>query len=253
MKRVIRVQSFPKKSPRWAASAQPYWKWLALLVLAICIEIATNPAAPRPLEVVLDPVFSSQSPPPFLMALLGGAMDRHSILNRAVAATVIIALLQFIGACVGASYSASIGQRIAHDLRLSVYTHLHRLAMSDYDRQRIGPIVSTITDDINAVQVFASTSLLDILVDGLTILGMLVFMFSPIWRITLVARALTPLLAFFFYRLRFVVKTATQDVRLRQSELVSIVQEALGAIRVVKAFSQGRFERGRLEAKSLES
>ncbi|HEU0138561.1 MAG TPA: ABC transporter ATP-binding protein, partial [Bryobacteraceae bacterium] len=57
----------------------------------------------------------------------------------------------------------------------------------------------------------------------------------------------------FVYRLRSTIKTATHDVRRRQSELVSIVQEGLGAIRVVKAFAQGAFERERLSAKSLES
>ena len=51
----------------------------------------------------------------------------------------------------------------------------------------------------------------------------------------------------FVSRLRGVVKAATRDVRLKQSELVSILQEGLGSIRVVKA------ERGRLETKSLES
>jgi subfamily B ATP-binding cassette protein MsbA len=50
-----------------------------------------------------------------------------------------------------------------------------------------------------------------------------------------------------------VVKAATHDVRRRQSEHVEIVQEGLGAIRVVKAFAQGAFERERLSAKSLES
>ena len=37
--------------------------------------------------------------------------------------------------------------------------------MSYYDKQQVGPLISTITDDINAVQDFASTSLLDILID----------------------------------------------------------------------------------------
>ena len=232
---------------------RPYWKWLALVLVAMLIEIATSLAAPWPLKVVLDSVFDLQPLPPFLAALLNGSTDRFLILNAAVAATVIIALLQSASSYVDAYYSASIGQTIAHDLRQSVYAHLHRMAMSYYDRQQIGPIISTITDDINAVQDFVSTSLLDILVDGLTILGMLVVMFLLNWKFTLVALALTPLLAFFVYRLRFEVKSATQEVRLRQSELVSIVQEGLAAMRVVKAFTQSAFERERLEAKSLES
>ena len=78
-------------------------------------------------------------------------------------------------------------------------------------------------------------------------------MFTLNWRFTLVALAVTPLLAVFAIRLRSVVKQATRDVRLRQSEIVSIVQEGLGSIRVVKAFAQGAFERQRLDAKSVES
>ena len=82
---------------------------------------------------------------------------------------------------------------------------------------------------------------------------MLAVMFTLNWRFTLVALAVTPLVAVFAFRLRAVVRQATRDVRQRQSEIVSIVQEGLGAIRVVKAFAQGAFERQRLDAKSVES
>jgi ATP-binding cassette, subfamily B, bacterial len=110
-----------------------------------------------------------------------------------------------------------------------------------------------ITDDINAVQDFASTSLLDIVIDVLTIAGMLAVMFTLNWRFTLVALRVTPLVAVFAIRLRAAVKQATRDVRRHQSEIVSVVQERLGSIRVVKAFAQGAFERRRLEAKSLKA
>jgi ABC-type multidrug transport system fused ATPase/permease subunit len=229
---------------------RPYWKWVVLVLLAMLVETAMSIASPWPLKIVLDSVFDSRPLPAFLAWY---SQDRLAILNAAVAATVAIALLQAGSAYLNAYYTVSIGQRIAHDLRQSVYAHLQRLSMSYYDRQQVGPLISTITDDINAVQDFASTSLLDILIDSLTIVGMLAVMFSLNWRFTLVALAVTPLLALFVYRIRSVVKAATHDVRRRQSELVSIVQEGLGAIRVVKAFAQGAFERERLGAKSLES
>jgi subfamily B ATP-binding cassette protein MsbA len=91
------------------------------------------------------------------------------------------------------------------------------------------------------------------MIDGLTIVGMMVVMFTLNWRFTLVALAVTPLVLVFVIRLRAVVKEATRNVRRRQSEIVSIVQEGLGSIRVVKAFAQGSFERQRLDAKSVES
>jgi ABC-type multidrug transport system fused ATPase/permease subunit len=232
---------------------RPYRKWLFLVSVAMVVETAMGLAAPWPLKIVLDSVLDGQPLPSAFAWLAGDDPGPLYKLNVAVIATVIIALLQSGSSYMNAYFTVSIGQWIAHDLRHSMYAHLQRLSMSYYDKQQIGPLISTITDDINAVQEFASTSLLDLVVDGLTIIGMLAIMFMLNWKFTLVALALTPLLVVFVYRLRSVIKRATHDVRRRQSEIVSIVSEGLGAIRVVKAFAQGAFERERLDAKSRES
>jgi ABC-type multidrug transport system fused ATPase/permease subunit len=232
---------------------QPYRKWLFIVLIAMLVETAMGLAAPWPLKIVLDSVLDGRPLPAAFAWLAGDDPGRLYKLNVAVIATVLIALLQSGSAYLNAYFTVSIGQWIAHDLRHSMYTHLQRLSMSYYDKQQIGPLISTITDDINAVQEFASTSLLDLVIDSLTIIGMLAIMFMLNWKFTLVALALTPLLAVFVYRLRSVVKRATHDVRRRQSEIVTIVSEGLGAIRVVKAFAQGGFERERLDAKSRES
>ena len=232
---------------------RPYWRWLAIVVIAMVLETAMSLASPWPLKVVLDSVIDQQPPPVWVAWFTPAASSRDGILLAAVLATVVIAILQGAGSYLNSFYSSNIGQWVAHDLRQTMYGHLHRLSMSYYDRQQVGPLVSTITDDINAVQEFISQSLLKILVDGMTIVGMLAVMFTLNWNFTLVALGVTPLLILFVYRLRFVVKLATHDVRRRQGELVSIVQEGLGAIRLVKAFAQGAFERERLEEKSLQS
>ena len=231
----------------------PYWRWLVIVLLTMAAETAASLAQPWPLKIVLDSVFGSEPIPPSLARIVGSDPAPMVLLNLAVGGTVIIALVQAGSAYLNAYYTVSIGQWIAHDLRQGVYAHLQRLSMSYYDRHQIGPLVSTITDDINSVQDFVSTSLLDILIDSLTIAGMLAVMLWLNWRFTLVALAVTPLVLVFVYRLRTVVKTATREVRRHQSDLVSIVQEGLGAIRVVKAFGQGPFERERLNAKSRES
>ena len=235
-----------------ARLVRPYARWLAIVVVAMLLGAAMGLAAPWPLKIVLDSVFDARPMPRFFAWFAVGG-DRLSHLGVAVVATVVIALLQAASAYLTAYYTVSIGQWIAHDLRHSVYSHLQRLSMSYYDKQQIGPLISTITDDINTVQDFASTSLLDIVIDVVTIVGMLAVMFTLNWRFTLVALAVTPLVAVFAFRLRGVVKQATRDVRRRQSEIVSIVQEGLGSIRVVKAFAQGKFESRRLDQKSVES
>jgi ABC-type multidrug transport system fused ATPase/permease subunit len=232
---------------------RPYKKWLFIVIVAMLVETTMSLAAPWPLTIVLDSVLDGRPLPGAFAWLVGNDPGQLYKLNVAVIATVVIALLQAGSSYLNAYFTVSIGQWIAHDLRHSMYAHLQRLSMSYYDKQQIGPLISTITDDINAVQEFASTSLLDLVIDSLTIVGMLAVMFILNWKFTLVALALTPLLAVFVYRLRSVVKRATHDVRRRQSEIVTIVSEGLGAIRVVKAFAQGAFERQRLDAKSRES
>lgn len=232
---------------------KPYWRWLACVIAAMLIETAMSLLSPWPLKIVLDSVLGDVPPPALFARWLGPSPETDVLLNFAVIGTVVIALLQAVSAYATAYYTVSIGQWIAHDLRQSMYAHLQRLSMAYYDRQQVGPIVSTITDDINAVQDFASASLLDLVIDTLTVVGMLAIMLTLNWRFTLVAVAVMPLLFVFVSRLRGAIRQATHDVRRRQSEIVSIVQEGLGAIRVVKAFAQGAFERQRLEAKSRES
>ena len=236
-----------------ARLVRPYWTWLVIVVIAMLIETTMALASPWPLKIVLDSVIDARPVPASWHWLTGSAPGRLLLLNVAAIATVVIALLQAGSAYLAAYYTVSIGQWVAHDLRQSMYAHLQRLSMAYYDRQQTGPLISTITDDINAVQDFASTSLLDLVLDSLTVAGMLAVMFAINWRFTLVALAVMPLVVLFVVRLRGAVRSATHDVRRRQSEIVTIVQEGLGAIRVVKAFAQGAFERQRLEAKSRES
>ena len=231
---------------------RPYRRWVAIVLLAMLFETAMSLASPWPLKLVLDSILSDVPPPAWLAGWLPDD-NRFALLNVAAIATVLIAVLQGAGAYLNAFYSSNIGQWIAHDLRQTMYAHLQRLSMSYYDRQQVGPLVSTITDDINAVQDFISTSLLKILVDGLTIIGMLAVMLTLNLNFTLVAIGVTPLLILFVYRLRFVVRAATRDVRRHQGQMVTVVQEGLGAIRLVKAFAQGAFERQRLDEISLLS
>jgi ATP-binding cassette, subfamily B, bacterial len=245
------------ESPRgtWQFLVQlitPYRGSLALVALALVVQTVARLASPWPLKVVLDSVLGGMPLPPALGRLVGSDAPL-TVLNAAVAATIAIALVEAAAGFASAYATASVGQWVAHDLRQTLYAHLQRLSLSFHERRQVGPLISTITDDVRAVQDFASQSLVSMVVDVLTIVGVLVVMFSLNWNFTLIALSVTPLLALFVYRLRHLVRASTHDVRRRQSEIVSIVAEGLTAIRVVKAFAQGAFERQRLDAKSLES
>ena len=142
------------------------------------------------------------------------------------------------------------GQWVAHDLRVRVYDHLHRLSLTFYDHQQTGPLLSTITSDVTTVQNFASSATLSIVVDLLTIVMMLGLMFWLEWDFALIAIGVTPFLLMFVMRFKKSVKSVTHEVRRRQSNIVAVVQQGLESVRVVKAFARQDLEQGRMDEAS---
>jgi subfamily B ATP-binding cassette protein MsbA len=234
---------------------RPYWKPLVVVLVAMIVETLMSLAAPWPLKLVLDYAIGSHPLPVWLSDIQGSLLGsgKNAVLHFAVIAVVTIAVVDGVSSYIDSYFTTSIGQWVAHDLRRIVYDHLHRLSLSFYDRHETGSLISTITEDIDAVQSFASSSLLDILIDVLTVIGMIGVMFYLEWDFTLVALSITPLLGLFVYRFKHVVKKASREVRKKQSEIVSVVQEGLTSIRVVQAFARGEYEEERLKQKSLES
>ena len=81
-----------------------------------------------------------------------------------------------------------------HDLRRALYHHIQRLSLAYHDRKSTGDLISTVTADIDAIQDFISQALLGIVVNVLTLIGMLAVMFYIDWRFTLIALSVTPFL-----------------------------------------------------------
>jgi ABC-type multidrug transport system fused ATPase/permease subunit len=127
-----------------------------------------------------------------------------------------------------------------------MYDHLQRMSLSYFDKQQTGAMLSTITSDVATVQDFASSNTLNLLVDILTIIGVLGLMFWLNWDFALIAVVVTPFLLMFVSRFKKAVKKATHQVRLHQADIVSVVQEGLESVRVVQAFGRESLEDSRL-------
>jgi subfamily B ATP-binding cassette protein MsbA len=165
----------------------------------------------------------------------------------AAIAAIVIAALGALASYVAHYYTTSVGQWVANDLRMRTYHHLQQLSLSYYDSHQTGALLSTITADVQTIQSFASSSLLDIAIDSFTIVGMLLIMFWLNWDFTLVAIAVTPFMLFFVARFKRAVKKATHEVRRQQSNIVAVVEQGLQSMRVVKAFGRQDLAQQELE------
>jgi ABC-type multidrug transport system fused ATPase/permease subunit len=224
---------------------RPYRSKLAVIFLAMLLETLMSLAAPWPLKIILDSVVGNHKITPWLHHLIGPLIENNHRLHVAALASlafVLIAIAGSVATYIDNYYTESVGQWVAHDLRMRVYQHLQKLSLNYYGTHETGTILSTLTTDIQTIQGFASSSTLNILVDMLTIVCMLGLMFWLNWDFTLIAVAATPFLLLFVSRFKKAVKKATHEVRKEQSEIVAVVQQGLQSIQVVKAFGQEKTE-----------
>lgn len=224
---------------------RPYRGTLVLIFGAMLVETAMSLASPWPLKIILDSVVGDHRLTPWLHRLIGPLLENGSRLHVAglcAAAFVVISVIGAAASYLDNYYTESVGQWVAHDLRMKMYHHLQRLSLGYYSTHEIGTILSTLTTDIQTIEGFASSSTLDILVDMLTIVCMLGLMFWLNWDFTLIALAVTPFLLLFVSRFKKSVKKATHQVRKEQAEIVSVAQQGLESIQVIKAFGQEKEE-----------
>jgi len=234
---------------------KPYRKWLLVIFSAMLLETVMSLLAPWPLKVVLDNVVGHHALPGWLAWLKDSPLgsDKMAIAAGAAIGLVLIAAIGAIAGYIDSYYTESVAQYVANDLRQKVYHHLQRLSLSYYDSHQIGNILSTITSDVSTIQDFASSALLSILIDALTILGMLGLMFYLNWDFALVAVSVTPFLLLFVARFKKAVKKATHEVRNKQSTMVSVLQQGLESVRAVKAFGRQDLEEAHLQDVSHET
>jgi subfamily B ATP-binding cassette protein MsbA len=122
--------------------------------------------------------------------------------------------------------------------------------MSYHDTKRTGDIISIATADVDAIQSTVTSGVLDGMYYALLLVGMSGLMLYLDWRFTLIALAVLPALGVVVFTLTRRIKRASRDVRGREADLMSTMQEVLSSIRLVKAFGREDHERHRFEYQS---
>ena len=228
---------------------KPYRGSLAVVFVAMVLQMAATVAAPWPLKFVLDNVVGEHKLPHWLSDLLQPFFQHGTKMEIAAAAAIGLVMIALIGAIasgIANYYTASVGQYIANDLRLRTYDHLQQLSLNYYSEHDLG------TSAEHADGGRADDSELCVGLDAghrrrlLTILSMLAIMFWLNWDFTLIAVAITPFMLVIISRFKKAVKKAQKEVRKQQSNIVTVVQQGLESVRVIKAFGRQDLEQEEL-------
>src|SRR6476620_6567115 len=240
--------------PLVAHLVRSHWKALALAFLAVLGETLADILEPWPIKIVIDNQLQHKKLPGLfakIVALFGD--NPLAVLNFALAAVLLIALVGAVSSYCEKYLTTSVAQWVAHDLRRMVYQRIQRLSLAEHGESRTGDLLTRVTSDIDAVQDFITSALLGIVTNLLTLTGMLAVMFYMNWRFTLIGLSVAPVmfLVIYFYTKR--IKKASRFVKKKEGELMSGVAEVLTSIQVVQAFAREDYEDRRFDWESRQN
>jgi ATP-binding cassette subfamily B protein len=138
--------------------------------------------------------------------------------------------------------TASLGQSVVKDLRVTTYQKILRLNLRQFDKTPIGTLTTRTINDIESINDIFSDGLIPIIADLLAIISILIYMFLTSWKITLICLAPFPVLIIATYFFKESVNKSFIRVRNAVGSLNAFVQEHITGMSVTQAFAAEKRE-----------
>ncbi|MGB7572376.1 MAG: ABC transporter ATP-binding protein [Thermodesulfobacteriota bacterium] len=141
----------------------------------------------------------------------------------------------------------SAGQKMMHDLRMKVFSHLQGLPVSFFDKNPVGRLVTRLTNDIQNVHEMFTSVLINLLKDILLVIGIVILLLQLNRGLALVSFSVIPLIfvtTLFFSRQ---ARDAFREVRLKIAQMNSFFHENFSGISVVQLFQREKENSRRFE------
>lgn len=195
-----------------------------------------------------------------LMWVLKGGFDTVFDINEVPLPQIllVVMLLPLVGLVRGvAEYGSKyliqwVGNRVVLDLRDALFAHLNRLSLGYFVQSRTGEVISRITNDTTVVQSSVSTVVEDIAKEPATIVAMMVYIFTLDPMLALISLVLFPVcilpVAWFGRKVRIHARESQERI----ADLVSILQEGVSCVRIVKAFGMEGYEQDRFHRQNKQ-
>src|SRR5579871_278736 len=174
-------------------------------------------------------------------------------LNALVGLLAIIFLGQALVGTVQGYLVTSIGERLSFDLRTGLFRHLQLMPLSFYDQRRTGELMSRVTNDVSLLQTSLTSNILPLASEVVVLVGTVAITLAINWRFTLLAMVVAPVAGLAAALLGRRIRRTTRGVQEGLGDAGIVLEEALSAPRVVKAFSREDYEVGRFNTRMRKS
>jgi subfamily B ATP-binding cassette protein MsbA len=213
--------------------ARPYRGRFAAALAAMVVYAAATAAVAALIQPVIDHV-----------------LPEGTGLSRWCTALLLVYLIKGLGGYASAFLMTDIGQRVVRDLRDRLFRHILDQSATFFSRHTSGQLMSRITNDVNQVQQAVSETLGDLLREGLSLVGLAVYLFYLDARLALVAVTGAPLVVYPLVRFGKRIRSTTRRSQEHLEQLSHVTAEAFTGHRIVKAFGAEGHEEQRFRRAS---
>ena len=205
---------------------------------------------PLPLKIVVDSVLGSQPLPGWLVKSVPGLHASGTSLEAAIAVLIGIALAVSAQSLAAWYLQTYTGEKLVWDFRAQLLNHVQRLPLIFHDRYGATDSVYRIQHDAPAIQYVTIQGLIPLMTAVFTLIGMIVVTARIDLWLSIVALLITPILFLLSLGCSRIVRQRSQTIKQLDSSALSVIQEVIGSIRVIKAFGQETREHDRFVRRS---
>jgi ATP-binding cassette subfamily B protein len=162
------------------------------------------------------------------------------------AALAVLTICQSAAVFADEYLAAWVSERFLLGLRAAVFSHLHRLSLSFFERRRHGDVIARLTGDVSAIETLMLSGLADGLAYALRIVLFTGALFVLSWQLALLALVMSPLFWLATRHFSREIKSASREQRRRSGMVSAVVEESLANAAIVQAYSREPAELGRL-------
>lgn len=217
---------------------RPYMHRLMMAILCTVMASACNLYLPWIIKDVVDKVLVQKDT--FMLY----------VISISIVVIFIIRGLFFYGQ----SYLMSwVGQKVVIDIRGEIFRKLQRLSLAFYDKNKTGTIMSYVTNDVAALQTAMVEKAVELVTEGLVLIGSIVAMLWLDWKLTLFTFCTFPVVLWFMDYFGKKIRKNGGEIQECTAELTSVLQETVSSARVIKSFVREDYEIDRFDNQNKEN
>ena len=168
-----------------------------------------------------------------------------SLLNILAVGLMLLFVVQAAFSFAGNYHLEWVGERVITDLRKKVYEHLHKLGFRFFAERRLGEITSRLTNDVGSIRTALTDSLPQLLTISFSLIGSISLMVVLNWRLSAVIFATVPIVTIATRYFGQKIRKLSRSIQDELADSTAVAEDALGAVRLVKAFVREDYEVGR--------